>query len=390
MEFGDLGKIADALKDANAAGLSRDAAEEIFSDEKDAFDKISSYGMDLKGYDIVGEPGELKFQYDGKDVDFNSAENAMKLEGDVEKAFKEIGAPDEVLKNEEVQKYAAEYKNTFDNQPGIKAISDVKETIQDGNSITEEVGEPKSQTDFNDLLEKNNKLNSDLQEKIDELNKKLDENLKETGKKETEVGKWVKKAIGAISIGLLYSMIKDHQAEMNGCWLVNQQTGEKCKVAILTCDESMRNSGSTCPSDKITMVGCGSNRTDPCFAKDSCVESGQITKGNATPSCKTKLEQCNDSSACSMYCNCATIDCPDGYSLQCVNADFWGSAGDFFKEAIKTGDDTVSKIFDSILNILKYILFIGLAILGLYVLYQLIMFAINKIKKKNANLSITP
>ena len=54
---------------------------------------------------------------------------------------------------------------------------------------------------------------------------------------------------GVITVSTIVQMVRNHQKEMNGCWIVDVHTGLKCKVTVLSGCNSGGGGGSTaCPS----------------------------------------------------------------------------------------------------------------------------------------------
>ena len=61
---------------------------------------------------------------------------------------------------------------------------------------------------------------------------------------------WLKWAGAAAGLYVTYEVIKQHQNECNGCWIVNSKTGAKCKIIDLSCGDAKKDpgaNGSPCP-----------------------------------------------------------------------------------------------------------------------------------------------
>jgi len=307
------------------------------------------------------DDGELK--YKGETIDMGDFSRDL-ANGDLGKIMTDLGAD---LGDTEVSKFVSDYESAYNKQPGIEDIKDVGDTEAHGSDVEQKVGDVQNTDDLDEALKKNKELSDDFKKKIDELKKKAEEDAK-TGKK-SSVGKWVKRLLYAglavAGIGEIINLIKQHEAEMNGCWLVEKSSGTKCKVGMLTCNSDARKYGTQCGS----ISGCGKNKDEACFTNTTCVKYNPPPSKGVPQTCKTTLTQCTDGD-CSEYCDVTKISVPEGYFLTCVNVNFWGAASDLFEEPFNFG----SNILGSITKILKYALYIGLLLLGLYVLYKLVTF----------------
>lgn len=384
MEFAEsLEHIESSLEILNEAGETV-TSEQFIEYNKNQFETFKRLKMN-EGYEIERNAGgEYTIKFNGKEINFKEAREAS-LKGDILKSMDAMGAPEEILNDTEVKQYAKEYKATWEEQTSIKSINELEKDLENGKKTTEKAGgEPTSEEDFKDKLEKNPELQEELQKKVDELKEKI----KNAGEDGHKAGKWAKTKtalkIAALGVGLagVYKLIKQHQKEINGCWLVNIATGNKCKVYSLTCDqnENERGSGDFCPTRNVSPgKTCGYDKNEACFIPGvSCIEY------KSAKTCKTTLQQCK-SGKCSQYCDCSVIGCPSGYILQCCNADFWTSAGDLFEKPFDFGND----ILDKILKILKTVLYIFLILIFLYVLLKLVLYLF-KSGKNEKNTSLVP
>ena len=391
------GKISEfhISKDINVKGIT-----DSFDNMKVSMDKVG-FENEFKLNEITREGGtdiEMTNIKTGKVIDHVEILKSLEV-GDIMKVWEDMGIPDDLLKSPDAVKYAASEKVNYLESPYGKTREALADSTKSGKALTKELGDVKTE----DAIVKDGKLtkNGEFLEKQSEgIEKSLkDEAVKDPSKLDTvdengnvkqgkgfEYGKFVKSTIYYGLTGLtalmIYGWIKDHQDKMSGCWLIKKQDGTKCKLHNLSCGDS-KTKGELCDGKIPSTCGEGS---DECFSDKSCVFWDKDVNGNNT-SCKTTLsEVSNCDNNCSTYCNSSMIECPEGYSLLCVNADFWDAAADFIEAPLNVGGDIISKLT----NILKYILYGALIIFGLIILFKVGMVILSKINKKTQEKNTPP
>ena len=78
---------------------------------------------------------------------------------------------------------------------------------------------------------------------------------------------------------------------------------------------------------------------------------------------------------CSLACNAINYQLPPNFVMQCVNADFWTAADDYFHGGIGELDDILKKIMKIIIIIIIILLLLALVVGGVKLLF-------NKLSKK--------
>lgn len=259
-----------------------------------------------------------------KVVDLQGAISKIESFGNLRGALSDMGVSEEVLNTRQIRRYTDSFKERWDNQPGNVDIQTVREFDSSGDSIEADTGapDPQSVRDVEDVLSHNERLARDFEEKIDKLKSKV-----ENGKT-TTVGTWVKRTIvfgvGALTAALVFSEILKHRQEMNGCWLVDIRTGEKCKVLNMTCVRKETDERA-CGDLNV----CGKDGLSPCFSPDTCVRRDSVS-GN----CLETIGKCS-SGTCHAQCRGdSKLRLPPGKRLMCVDVNFWGAAEDFFDTVI--------------------------------------------------------
>ena len=250
--------------------------------------------------------------------------------------------------------------------------------------------------------------NPNIKKAKGDLVKEADDAKKE-GKTTVDKGKWVERAFDlaklaalGTGIGLLVKAIKDHQKAMNGCWLVENSSGNKYKVRMLTCESGER--GSNCcgswgdiPGNSKGVATCAVHakccdyNSDP-SNKDAAIicqkyridKTGKVimSTDGKTPLCKQCVGQCDENTSCSSLCDCSKVaNCPAGTRLVCMNVDFWGAAGDFLGDAF---GGLVGGFLKGLWRVAKWIILaIGIVILAV-VAWKVITFIISETRKKKS------
>lgn len=351
--------------------------DRIKPEELDAFREELSTKLNTLGIN-----GEMKFDIeknrvivDGKEFDFKKVSKMME-EGDIMGAFEELGGPFERIRNNpEFANFAQRYENTMERSPARVAIKESEPFEEAGKKTTAVLGTPENEKEFESVINKTSDIKGKAMKDISDLEDKAKE-AEGKGSKIVRLGKWIKESItierilkiaslGLVGVGayLLYKMIKEHQDAMNGCWLI-KSNGDKCKVSLLTCDSDARGQGDICPP----VNECGVKNTDPCFSTKTCIH---YAKDNT---CDKYLEQCS-SGDCSDMCSCDKIDCPQGATLVCKNADFWEAASDLIGKPIDWVSGFAGGLADTLKKVLTYLI-IGI---GVVVFIMIIMWLIKKL-----------
>ena len=255
---------------------------------------LQHFGKSLNDYQISID-GEL--QHNNVAVDLDSAIELMKT-GSVEEGLEKLGVIKADLSNEmitAIDKLSGYDKHYDDIQFANKLMSDDV-------TLTRELGRVRNAEDLEVALDKKG---TSMKEVIDIL------------KKKTKLGRWTKTlaivTVATITSAELYTLIKRHQEAMNGCWLLNIKSGDKCKVTTMSkC--------STAP-----VVRCSSTE----FIRNYCVKP----RGRG---CAARLNDCvNDDKPCSKYCE--LVKPPAGFRLKCVHVGFWGAFEDAVHTTLQSG-----------------------------------------------------
>lgn len=356
MEFGEaIEDLSHNIDSINSAKADIQNVTDFLADNKDAFDSIKqNLGINLE---LTGEAGNYRFTFDGKEVDLDGAKTDLE-NGNILDSFKKLGADDTILNKPEIQKFAQDYKAAWSEQQYVKDNESLNNSIDKADILTKKYGEPTSGDDLQNIRDKNPEMAKELDDKKEDL-----ESQAKSGKP-VEVGKWLKRTVVGIGVGLtlagLYSLIKEHQNAMNGCWLIKTSDNSKCKVGMLTCDQAARTTGTICdPGIPGCTDPCTQTKNIPCFSATTCLKCNGKT-------CSTQLTQCSGDSPCSDTCSCSVVGCPPGQVLKCVDVDFWGAADDFFKGLINVPGNILSNIISILIKIL---IIIGI-VFGLFVLFK--------------------
>ncbi len=318
----------------------------------------------LKGYEVKIDPQSKEFTLSKGTEKIDIKKIKKKMSGeftkegvytyDLKRILEEMKVPD--IDSPQNSAKIDSIQRGYENSANYKLLTETRRLQMNAEKLSKQLGEVKSESEYK---EKYDKLSKESKAKIDELQKKLDEKSKST------VGTWLKRAAsiyGAISV---YEAVKQHQKEINGCWLINTVSGnqeDKCKVSRLTCpganktSQNFRNCGE-CHTD------CKGAYFDPCL-KDNSIQTKQPSSNDICSNC-TCTSDCTDTSINCMNCVVTKFNIPAGYTLYCKNVDFFGSLVDLTNSTLDTAENIVSKI----VNILKYI---ALGIIILFVIYLMI------------------
>jgi hypothetical protein len=297
------------LSENNLSGTELESTEV----DKGFIQNLQTLGINIHDFKIDGDVGNYHLTRINKVIDNDRVIRSLTT-GNLLDILDSLGINDEEL-TQRTLSYQVVYKNIYNQQRGIKNINNQIIDDEYGKQLTAKLGDPKTEEDLNNIL----KDNPNIKAKFDKFKKKIVSNDK------TTVGKWTKRVftIGALSIasGGLWKVINDHKKSMNGCWLVNAKTGDKCKIQTLTCNGNTHNLCS--PAE---MKRCGSHllpeeNTSQCFANDKCMKQDENGK-----CIKTLGNTCSGNKSCNKYCG--KIRAPLGYKMTCVSTNFWGAAND--------------------------------------------------------------
>jgi hypothetical protein len=241
---------------------------------------------------------------------------------------------------------------------------------------------------------------------------------------------WLKWIGAAGLVYVTYEAIKEHQNKVNGCWIVNSKTGDKCKIIDLSCDpanvdpspdgnvcpicidvlggtngnsnSSANNFGSTSSSSVCAQLswapGLASNIQDSGSTKALLTLPIQPGYSNNYPggeadgsgNCKyTKAPTslpCGGTNSCSgvtgpcddTTCNSSTYTLPPNCILKCVNMTLLEALDDMLPNILP---DAPSNILNSIIKYLLYALGI---ILGVYLVYIVGKWVFSKITSSHS------
>lgn len=300
-----LSEMSDALKGGFEAG-----SRELEGALSGLREQLEALGMNADALKVSEESGKLLVTNDGDPISL--AESATKLRdfGDLKGSLRDLNAPEEFLSSPEFKTYSENYKTLWENQPGVKEIADIDESATTGKELEKKYGDPQTVDEVLVVVDKNPEVKKKLDVKVKELENKIKAREARGGK--FEAGKWAKRgavlAGGALVSVFLYKQILDHKKALNGCWMVDHATGQKCKISALTCDgASVADEINVCVDPK----NCGTANKSDCFVVDS--------------SC---------SGSCSETCNASTTKVPTGKTLKCVNVNFWGAAQDYLDSSL--------------------------------------------------------
>lgn len=284
-------------------------------------ENLWSLDINPENYRIVGEPGD--YQLVRGDVMIDRLEVVKALNsGDIVALLESLGITEDEMKSSRLttDQFRQHYKKAYKDQLGIKLIDRRLEEVELSDRLTRELGTPRSSEEFEAIV----RNRADVKVQLDAFEKQLAK--KGVLKTKGWLKRTVKLAMIGAGVGGLWALIDGHRKAMNGCWLINVRTGEKCKISTLTCNG---NTVGEC-SESATHV-CGSyllsaKNTEPCYARTKCMK-----KDPMTGECIETLKQACDvvskkGESCSKYCE--HINTPAGYKTLCVSADFWGAAKD--------------------------------------------------------------
>lgn len=385
--------LGEGTLDAMSRAATDEAAEVAMADALDGVRGVDPSNIKIKIDPDTGvrtlERGEFKVSIEQMKVDLDG-DIGSDRPPDLQKVF-EVFSGDIDYSSDSFKEMNKTKVEQYENSPGKSAANNVDASTTSGKSIASDAGgNPVDDPSGKDMEEKMNQLRAQNQARFDELQKKFNK-LKEDAKSGKKTwGEWTKETLKDVSklsaMGLgsyaFYQMVKEHQNAMNGCWLIETSTGTKCKITQLTCDADARQAGTSC----LPCQDCVTNKTafNPCpgveckdkaaakspFPGTKCDNCCSPKDGTIAQLCLSDAPSCSD--GCDTMCSSKYPNIPQGYSMKCVNVDWWGALSD--------GVGGLGGDIDSLLkNILKWLL-IGLAIIvGVVILVFGVKFALRKI-----------
>lgn len=320
-------RVSEGLRAANAAEEAASSMTSLLERSR-FYSHMGDMGLSGETFSFEGDPGNVRLTNNGEPVDLDGAIKNVKNYGDVLSAMRDLKVPEDVINEGPVQRYAAEYKVKWDNQPGnldIKSVDYIEDTGKEIETKLE--ADPKSYAEMKEALGKDKSLSNELNNRFDELKRKV-EDSRRSGK-ECKVGRWIKRVVfsGGILVGGLeiFNEINKHRMLMNGCWLVDIRTGEKCKIGPLTCHKiSSEEIKYLCGPYNV----CGQDGLSPCFDQNTCVKRAK----NGT--CDQTIGKCKTGNCNALCSQDSSLKVPSGKRLKCVSVNFWGAAEDFLGETL--------------------------------------------------------
>lgn len=376
------------FKNLEAAATETEATNAVKEAFKKYPDKIAdklTVEIDSNGKKTIvrDKGGGSTVRTDVKDLqkyingDVNSKIN---IEPDIKNALNALTDVD--FNSADIKNLDNQYRAQFRQNPGVSDVNTLQNTLKQNDLLKKIFSrDPKNINEFNNMLSESKDPNAiKLKKLVDDFQKSCKE------KPDEEVGRWQKikdkgkiAALAVAGIGF-YTAIKDHQDQMNGCWLVNIKSGEKCKVQPLTCDDGARNavSNSACAictnwsSQSICFNLCNGTQCDKnkdiiCTTPSNCCNTTPPTTPPTPIDClptEPDTSKCDSDGMCSNLCNSSSYNnIPSGWSLVCSNVSWWGAATDLIGDL--PGDIT---------SILQKILKWGLMIGGIIILAIFLVF----------------
>jgi hypothetical protein len=298
----DLEEFTESMKTEALSGLGQ------------SFDMIR---LDMGNYDFKFIGDDL---YNGeKLINVNEVIQSLEEAGSIENALRELGIEENIINSTDLQNLLKDYKIWWNQQEGIQELGNISRTLDNGSTISNKVGDVNSIEDLENVAKNDSALVRQLKDRVEQL---LEQTKKFKGRK---WGKWVKRTVVVtgvgVNLGFIFNLVDHHRKTINGCWLVNNQTGSKCKIKYLTGGGG-GNPKLYCSSET---KHCGTNQTSECFSAKTCLRE---EKGK----CIKNLPKSSDT--CSEFCTNALITAPPGTTLKCVNANFWSAAQDLIGSSL--------------------------------------------------------
>lgn len=322
-----ISRVSEGLKAANAVEEYTSSLSLLLTESR-FYANIRELGLSGDTFAFEGDTGNVQLTNNGEPVDLDNSIKNIENRGDIVAALRDLRVPEDVISEPPVQRYAAEYKARWDNQPGNVDIKSVKNAETTGEKIEYKLeSAPSSYSEMTEAFKRDKSFANEMNNRFNKLKKQV-EDFRNNGK-EFKTGKWIKRVVfgGGIFIGgvAIFNEINKHKTIMNGCWVVDIRTGEKCKVGSLTCN--------TISADEAKyMCGsynyCGEDGLSSCFDPKTCVKRAK------DKTCEQTIGKCQ-TGTCNILCSqSSTLKIPPGKRLQCVSVNFWGAAEDFLGESL--------------------------------------------------------
>jgi hypothetical protein len=364
----EISELIDALSkeggifsdvEAAASGAEADAAWSKFASSS-AFGDLTK---DLDNFRPFQEDGEIKFRKgtDGEPIKISELKERLTV-GNYVPLMEDMG----ITVTDEMKATLEKQEQMVSQLPGqvdIKTIDESAKSGEDASKInkTPTAEDPEVPNDKNGTIEELKKMMKDAAD----------------DKKEIKWGKWVESGLflGVAGFGAyeFWKTIEDHKHACNGCWLVSNN-GNKCKIAPLSCNADDRNAASsTCGycSDEKKCTNTDPALFNPCLigSKAKTGSSGNMP-GAYTPDskdattactvCSACVIQCDGSDTCSPDCSSSKFNVPVGYTMKCVNLDWWGALADAADAPINFAKDQLMKILKILGIVLAIVIVLGI------------------------------
>ena len=411
-EFGEILEALEGLKDGDEGGLfsaiegatseaeasdswgkwkKSEASQSFNKFKSNFFDEFTDVKSDGKGgWDIENPKTNEKFNTKDLKNDLTGKYGAETSPPNYKGAFEKMGIDPKVMEQSGFKDFENKQTEGWKQTKTVKEVDSVNNSKSTGNNIADGGGgKPLNASDMEEGAKKTGKFG------------KLSDVIKKIGEVGYKGGKWI--AFIAVAGGLaygaeqLYEDIKKHQSAMNGCWYINTISGDKCKIAPLTCDKDYRDSPditkcTMCDDIKNCSKSASASSSlafNPALAGSTPKDASKNFPGKYTDDQSIACDNCYScatTTACTSTTSCASgvggcdvsqYNVPSGYTMKCVNVDFWGAADDLIKEGLGTVDNLMKKI----LNIIIYVI-IGIVVL--VVGFMIIKFFIGLAKRSKS------
>lgn len=379
--------IEDILGDIFDNPIITDLSEANESIAKN-FGKLgNNIGQDLR-YTTDGN-GQFFIEDSSGDIKVNVNElNTLKLEGNFTDLFNNLGIDTGSL-NSDIQDQINELTEKAKLNPYNSTNTNFTETKNTISDYQESKG-----------IDPNPQSADDLQKQITDKGTGDTKSMFEKIKSGAKLGTFVVFTAGTIAgIADIYNEIKNHQKEMNGCWLVNNSDNTKCKIIEFSCEDQNSipvnyNKCNLCTPQLFntdhTCIDTNKNYNPFNCTIDSIKTISNPANTNL-PLCGTQKGQCDcllksgvNPVCCSddtNMCNSNTIFVPSGYFLKCVNVSWWEAFGDAVGSELNNITKNLFGPLGNIFNEIMEILGILIAVLvGLVILFYFGKFIFNRIR----------
>jgi len=319
---------------------------------------------------------------------------------DTQGFYKSLGYPEESLNTDAAKEYFNKSNTSLQNRPSFKEFNDCKRL---NTKLSEE--------------QIKDKLNASKQ---DTIIKDLTDQV-EKGKEGTFIKSTVRWIIGivltsAIIAGGLLAFLSAYRDAMNGCWLIDTNTGTRYKIKPLTCNQNCLkyiNIGSS-----FSIAEYCTNINGPCQTSQFNPMADRISNGtgitlppyqdlvpgtyydsgpnvgtcdNFTPCLVPCTTIPSNGSNCSQYCNANYLHVVPGQKIIC--ADF--TIADAFTDITGKGLDALGAPLSILGKALQYVFYIVIGIVSLFLVYLLIRFIFYiskkvKVSPESKNIEIDP